>query len=90
MSQGAMSAVAERVVRHDRALALLAIAAITVLSWIYLVRMAAMMTSAEGARAMHAAMGMPEMAVWGPAELLMLFLMWAVMKIGRASCRERV
>jgi predicted metal-binding membrane protein len=82
MPQGAVSAVAERAVRHDRALALLAIAAITVLSWIYLVRMASMMTAAAGERAMHAAMGMPEMAAWGPAELLMLFLMWAVMMTG--------
>lgn len=82
MPQSALNAVAERVVRHDRALALLAIAAISVLSWIYLVRMAAMMTTAAGERAMHAAMGMPEMAAWGPPELLMLFLMWAVMMTG--------
>ena len=82
MPHRVVTAAAERVVRHDRALALLAIAAITVLSWIYLVRMAAMMTTAAGERAMHAAMGMPEMAAWGPAELLMLFLMWAVMMAG--------
>jgi predicted metal-binding membrane protein len=77
-----MLAVVERAARHDRALALSAILAITVLSWIYLVRMAAMMTASTGERAMHAAMGMPEMAAWGSAELLMLFLMWAVMMTG--------
>lgn len=79
MPQGAVNAVAERAMRHDRALALMAIIAIAALSWTYLVRMAAMMNAAAGERAMHAAMGMPEMAAWGPAELLMLFLMWAVM-----------
>lgn len=82
MPKAAVLAVVERAARHDRALALFAILAITVLSWIYLVRMAAMMTASAGERAMHAAMGMPEMAAWGSAELLMLFLMWAVMMTG--------
>ena len=31
--------------------------------------------------AMHAAMGMPAMATWGAAELVTLFLMWAVMMV---------
>jgi predicted metal-binding membrane protein len=41
--------------------------------------MAAMKNAAATDKAMHAAMGMPEMAVWGVAELVMLFLMWTVM-----------
>jgi predicted metal-binding membrane protein len=57
------------------------IAAITLLSWIYLVRMAAAMNAAAADKAMHAAMGMADMAAWGAAEFVMLFLMWAVMMV---------
>ena len=71
----------ERAVRQDRALVLLGLVAITLLSWLYLVRMADMMNAAAGDKAMHAAMGMPEMAAWGAAELVMLFVMWAVMMV---------
>ena len=52
---------------------------VTLLSWIYLVRMAGTMHAAATDKAVHAAMGMPEMAAWGAAEFVMLFLMWAVM-----------
>lgn len=82
MPRGTVTAAAGRIARHDRALALVAIVTIAGLSWIYLVRMAAAMGAAEGERAMHAAMGMPEMAAWGLAELVMLFVMWAVMMTG--------
>jgi predicted metal-binding membrane protein len=71
----------ERAVRQDRALVLFGIAAITLLSWGYLVRMAAMMNAAAADTAMHVAMGMPEMVIWGTAEFVMLFLMWAVMMV---------
>jgi predicted metal-binding membrane protein len=71
----------ERAVRQDRALVIFGLASITLLCWAYLVRMAAMMNTAAADKAMHAAMGMPEMAAWGTAELVMLFLMWAVMMI---------
>jgi predicted metal-binding membrane protein len=73
--------VLERVVRHDRALVAFALGAITIASWMYLVRMAAMMNAAAADKAMHAAMGMPEMAAWGRAEFLMLFVMWTVMMV---------
>jgi predicted metal-binding membrane protein len=56
-----------------------AIAALTVLSWICLTRMAGSMGAAGTDTAMSAAMGMPEMAAWGWAEFVMLFLMWALM-----------
>jgi predicted metal-binding membrane protein len=69
----------ERAVRQDRAAVLVGLAAITLLCWAYLLRMAAMMNAAAADKAMHAAMGMPDMAAWGAAELVMLFLMWAVM-----------
>jgi predicted metal-binding membrane protein len=71
----------ERAVRHDRALVALGIGAITLLSWLYLIRMAAAMSAMPEDEAMHAAMGMPAMATWGAAELVTLFLMWAVMMV---------
>jgi len=71
----------ERAVRRDRVLVLVGIALITALAWLYLLRMAAMMNASAADKAMHAAMGMPEMAAWGAAELLMLFLMWTVMMV---------
>ena len=71
----------ERAVRKDRALVLFGVGAITALCWIYLVSMAATMNAAAADKAMHAAMGMPEMAAWGAAEFVMLFLMWTVMMI---------
>jgi predicted metal-binding membrane protein len=71
----------ERVVRQDRLIVLSGLAAITLLSWIFLVRMASSMNAAATDAAMHAAMGMPEMAEWGMAELVMLFLMWTVMMV---------
>jgi predicted metal-binding membrane protein len=71
----------ERAIRKDRAIAGLGLAAVTGISWVYLVRMAAAMNAAAADKAMHAAMGMPEMAAWGAAEFVMLFLMWAVMML---------
>ncbi len=71
----------ERVMRHDRGIVAAGLAAITLLSWVYLVRMAATMNATAVDKEMHAAMGMPEMAAWGTAELIMLFLMWTVMMI---------
>jgi predicted metal-binding membrane protein len=68
----------ERAVRHDRALVSFGLVVLTVLSWVYLARMAATMNASAAGKAMHAAMGMPEMAAWGAAELVMLFIMWAV------------
>jgi predicted metal-binding membrane protein len=75
------SPVLERAIRHDRMFALVALTLIALLSWTYLMRMAATMTAATADKAMHAAMGMPEMATWGRPELVMLFLMWTIMMI---------
>jgi predicted metal-binding membrane protein len=71
----------ERAIRQDRVFVFFGLAAITLLSWVYLVRMATMMNTAAADKTMHAAMGMPEMAAWGTAEFVMLFLMWAVMMV---------
>jgi predicted metal-binding membrane protein len=73
--------VLERAVRQDRALVLLGIGAITLLSWAYIVKMAATMNASAADKAMHAAMGMGARAAWGPAEFVVLFLMWAVMMV---------
>jgi hypothetical protein len=44
--------------------------------------MAALMNAASADKALHEAMGMPEMAAWGRHKLVMLFVMWAVMMVG--------
>ena len=71
----------ERAVRRDRSLVAFALGVITLASWLYLLRMATVMNAAATDKAMHAAMGMPEMAAWGSAEFLMLFVMWSVMMV---------
>ena len=71
----------ERVIRRDRAIAGVGLAAVTLLSWTYLLRMGAGMHAAAAEADMHAAMGMPEMAAWHGAEFLMLFVMWSVMMV---------
>ena len=71
----------ERMIRRDRLIVALGLAAVLALSWIYLVTTAAGMRSMLGEAEMHAAMGMPEMQSW-TRELLALFVMWAVMMVG--------
>jgi predicted metal-binding membrane protein len=72
----------ERVIRRDRVLVALGLAAITVLAWIYLVRAAATMNSMVMQAHMHEMMGMADPRTWGITEWLDLFVMWAVMMIG--------
>lgn len=72
----------ERLIRRDRLVTVLALAAITVLAWTYLVREAASMESMAVDARMHAAMGMADMHAWGLADGLALFIMWAVMMAG--------
>ena len=71
----------EQALRHDRAIVGAGIGVLALLAWIYLVKMAATMGASAADRALHAAMGMPEMAAWGWSEFVMLFLMWTVMMI---------
>lgn len=71
----------ERMIRRDRAVIAVGLAAITLLSWIYLARMAGGMHAAATEAEMHAAMGMPAMQTWSATDLVMLFLMWDVMMI---------
>lgn len=72
----------ERLVRRDRLVVTVALGLITLLSWIYLVRMAGAMRAASDEAAMHAAMGMTSTASWSLTDTIALFLMWAVMMAG--------
>ena len=71
----------ERVVRQDRRLMTIGLAATVVLAWAYLVRAAAGMQAMATEAQMHAAMGMADMHAWGLADWFGLFMMWAIMMI---------
>ena len=77
-----VSSPVERLLRRDRLIVCLALAAVTLLAWLYLGRMAAGMRAAASEADMHAAMGMTEMAAWSTADVVALFLMWTVMMAG--------
>src|SRR5207249_4356350 len=64
--------------RRDNALILMALLGITLLAWAYLVHVNQTMREASA----MAAMGMLLEHGWGQADLLMTFLMWAVMMAG--------
>src|SRR5262245_40321324 len=68
--------------RRDRALIASCIVLITVLAWAYLVRLHRPLTSAAEGNTMMAAMGMVMVRPWGAGDLLLTFLMWAVMMVG--------
>jgi len=72
----------ERLVRRDRLIASLALGLITLLAWVYLVRMAASMRAASNEAEIHAAMGMTNMVAWSWQDSIALFVMWAVMMVG--------
>lgn len=72
----------ERLVRRDRVVVALGLAAITLLAWMHLLRMSAGMQSMAMDAQMHAAMGMADMRAWGAGDWLALFVMWAVMMVG--------
>jgi len=71
----------ERVVRRDRLLMVLGLAATIVLAWAYLVRGAAGMQVMSSEAEMHAAMGMADMRAWGWVDWFGLFMMWAIMMV---------
>src|SRR5438874_551953 len=76
----------ESVLKRDRTVVATALAALTVLAWIYLLRLSASMDSAS---AMPGMLGMPGMTAAAPAikpwsadEIAFAFMMWAVMMVG--------
>lgn len=74
-----MSSALESALRRDRAIVLAGLAALVVVAWLYLVRLAGEMVEMER----HTAMGMamPQMRPWGALDLLLLFAMWVVMMV---------
>jgi predicted metal-binding membrane protein len=73
----------EAVLRRDRAVILAAIAVMALAAWAYLVYLAREMGTMDekGAMGMVPNMVMPHMQGWGAVELLLLFMMWAVMMV---------
>lgn len=67
----------EAVFRRDRTLVLFGLTVVVGLSWLYLADMA--VPPAAGASHHHEALGLQP---WGPADLGLLFVMWAVMMMG--------
>jgi predicted metal-binding membrane protein len=72
----------ERLIRRDRLVVGAGLTVLTIVSWIYLVSMAGGLRSAAMQAEMQRAMGTTEAGAWGLAQLLALFVMWAVMMVG--------
>jgi predicted metal-binding membrane protein len=68
--------------RRDHALITSCIVLITALAWAYLVHLNRHMTSPIEGDTMMAAMGMVMNQPWGAGDLLLTFVMWAVMMVG--------
>jgi predicted metal-binding membrane protein len=73
----------EAVLRRDRAVILSGIAMVALAGWAYLVYLGRQMATMgeKGAMGMAPHMAMPHMQSWGAVELLLLFVMWAVMMV---------
>jgi predicted metal-binding membrane protein len=72
----------EAVLKQDRAVILAGLAGITALAWAYMFYLAwAMRPMDMGAMQMAMDQAMPQMQAWGPVELLLTFVMWAVMMV---------
>lgn len=72
----------ERLLRHERVILAASLLLLTLLSWIYLFRMAASMTSHSAMAGMDMpGMAMPDMRAWGPSDIVYLFGMWALMMV---------
>jgi predicted metal-binding membrane protein len=69
--------VAENVLRRDRIIVLSGLAAITALSWVYVLSLTLEMRNME----MGAEMTMPRMQAWGAADFALTFGMWTVMMV---------
>jgi predicted metal-binding membrane protein len=66
--------------QRDRVTILAGLATVTLVAWLYLFQRASTMRGAGGME-MAAAMAMPDMQMWGPTDLLLLFVMWTVMMV---------
>ena len=81
MSHARSSSALEGLVRRDRLVVGLGLAAITILAWLQLARTAAGMQAMAMDARVHAAMGMVDTHAWGVSDWLPLFIMWAVMMV---------
>jgi predicted metal-binding membrane protein len=70
----------EAVLRRDRAVVLAGLASLTLVAWAYVAYLGWKMTSV-GTMDMAPDMAMPQVQSWGAVELLLLFVMWAVMMV---------
>jgi predicted metal-binding membrane protein len=73
----------EAVLRRDRAIILAGVAVVALAAWAYLIYLVREMGTVDekGAMSMAPDMVMPHMQSWGAIELLLLFVMWAVMMV---------
>jgi predicted metal-binding membrane protein len=72
----------ETVLKKDRSVILAGLAGITALAWAYMFYLAwAMHPTDMGTMEMAKDQAMPQMQAWGPVELLLTFVMWAIMMV---------
>jgi predicted metal-binding membrane protein len=72
----------ESVLKHDRTVILAGLAGITALAWVYMFYLAwAMQPMDMGAMEMDMGQAMTRIQVWGAVELLLTFVMWAIMMV---------
>jgi len=69
----------DRQLRHDRATVGAGLLAIAMVAWLYLLHLSATMPGME--RADMPGMAMPGVHAWDPVDVVLLFVMWAVMMI---------
>jgi predicted metal-binding membrane protein len=67
----------EAVLKRDRAIVLAGVAGLSALAWAYVLVLAGRMPHQD----MAMAMAMPQMRAWGMTELLLTWVMWAVMMV---------
>ena len=77
----------EAVLKRDRAVILAALVGISTLAWAYMLYLAWAMRSMDmshmdmGSMDMAIDQAMPQMQAWGATELLLTFVMWAIMMV---------
>ncbi|HSH74218.1 MAG TPA: DUF2182 domain-containing protein [Longimicrobiales bacterium] len=72
----------ERVLKRDRSLVLLGLAAIAGLAWIYIAYLAASMPDMDtGSMGSATETVMPQLRPWGIADVVLTFIMWGVMMV---------
>ena len=67
----------EALLKRDRALVVAGLASLSLLGWVYIVYLARGLGGLETAPEM----AMPRMQAWGLLDLILLFVMWAIMMI---------